>query len=82
MNAYDARLKLNKEKAKSSVKNFFPLIEKAISKLEDSFYIKAKDITQEEVDELFRLGYKYEKEDDDSGDYHKSGKIISYTFYF
>lgn len=82
MTAYEARQKLNKEKAKESVKRFFTLVEKAISNKEDNFYVKAKDITDEEVDELRRLGYKYKAEDDDSGDYHKSSKIISYTFYF
>lgn len=82
MTAYEARAKLNKELAKESVKRFYPLIEKAISKKQKFIYVKVKDITEEEIDILLKDGYKYEVLDDDSGDYHKSSKVIGYNFHW
>ena len=84
MTATEARQKLNLRNAKLTVKRAFAWIDKAIergeNKLDIHFGSSEGRLTDEEFKVLTSIyGYKTYAIYDDSGDYHKSDKLIGYT---
>lgn len=84
MTATEAREKLNLRNAKLTVKRAFVWIDKAIERGENNLdiYFGSSEgrLTNEEFKVLTTIyGYKSRAIYDDSGDYHKSDKLIGYT---
>lgn len=87
MTASEAKEKMKHARAKKSVQRIFPVFQKAIDKGEGGVKLniinnvkEALDALTEEEFEILRTEYKYKLQAvyDDSGDYHRSDKKISY----
>lgn len=80
MTAKEARNKLDFVLAQKSVARFFPLIEQAIVNGLNCITVMKKGITSQEINVLKNdYGYTITPNEDDSGDYHRSSKTVSYN---